>query len=228
MTIVFSWTLIEQYFDHCPEQARQVYVLKTAKKTYSAGQSTGINTHAAIDNHIRKHDLLPESLEWLAPTLKAFTSAGEATSEKTLAVDHMLEPSTFFADKKGRDPYIRGKWDLAVKSGTNGFLVDWKDGKKWEKEGQLELGALLWMRNDPSIQQVTGVNFWLQDRTWTTPPYVTTQAQASKLWGQKWLPRLREIEAKNPNEPWHKNPVPWRCSSCPVVTCAHNPKYQGV
>jgi hypothetical protein len=225
MTITFSWTLIEQYYDHCPEKARQVHVLKTAKDVYTPKIAGGINTHQAIDNHIRKHDLLPSSLEWLKPYIDAFRQGGVAMTEKQWAVDRWLNGCSFFADKNGRDPWIRGKWDLAVKNGSKGLLVDWKDGKEWEKDGQLELGAMLWMANDPEIMAVTGVNFWLQERKFTKEPYVTTREDLSPLWGQKWLKKMREIEAKDARGEWEKRPVGWRCRNCPVVSCGHNPRY---
>ena len=224
--MIFSWTLIEQYFDHCQEQARQVYVVKTAKKTYGQGQTQGINTHAAIDNHIRKHDLLPPSLEWLKPYLDSFRGSGTAMTEKQWAVDRWLNACMYWGTSNGKDPYIRGKWDLAVKNGSKGLLVDWKDGKEWEKDGQLELGAMLWMANDPEIMTVTGINFWLQERKFTKEPYVTTRDDLSPLWGQKWLRKMREIEAKDPTKEWERNPATWRCASCPVVSCAHNPGYK--
>jgi hypothetical protein len=225
--MIFSWTMIDEFYDGCAELCRHVYVLKTAKKTYTNEQSGGINTHQAIDNHLRKHDLLPPGLQWLKPYIDAFRAHGELKSEVQWAIDYYVKPCTFWGTTNGKDPYVRGKWDLAVKNGPLGFLVDWKDGKRYEKDGQLELGALLWMFNDETIQQVTAVNFWLQDKAkpMTPEPYVFRREQVSALWGQKWLPRLREIEAKDARGEWEKRPVDWRCRNCPVVSCGHNPRY---
>jgi hypothetical protein len=94
MTITFSWTLIEQYYDHCPEKARQVHVLKTAKEVYTPKIAGGINTHQAIDNHIRKHDLLPSSLEWLKPYIDAFRQGGVAMTEKQWTGGSTAAPSS--------------------------------------------------------------------------------------------------------------------------------------
>lgn len=223
MTITFSFTGLRDE-ENCPEAFRSITVLKRFKKTYTKEMTSGTDAHTAIEHRVKHQTPLPPEHLHFEPLIVSFERQGPIEAELALAVNHRLEPVGFWGGSGvgfQAVPLLRGKYDVVVRNRAKrkALMGDWKNGSdKYEKELQLEVGALLLFANDPEIDLVVGLNVYLKSgkpgRT-----YAFKRDETSPRWG-RLLKRMREIELRDSAVEWEKRPsglCPW----CPVESCVN-------
>ena len=207
--MIFSYSFLDQH-KNCPEAARQIYVLRAYKKTWTV--QGGIDEHKVLEDRLKTKTPLPPSLAASERYVQALEARGTPVEvELSLAVDRSLHPVDFWS----KAAWLRGKYDVRLLAPPRALLADWKTGKRRESPDQLELGALLTFANDERIQEVTGVNVWLHHGGLGTP-YIFRRDE-----DMRWIPWLRkmyDIEQKDPAAVWETKPGPL-CSYCPVKVC---------
>lgn len=200
-------------FDTCPEQYRQIYLLRAYRKTF-AKQQDGIDDHKLLEHRLRYQQPLPAPLAKAEPLAASLERSGKPEVELSLAVNQHLQPVGFW------DGYLRGKYDVVLRwpEQRRAFIGDWKSGKVRETDEQLEIGALLLLQNDARIDIVQGVNIWLQLPK-LGQPYTFRREEKDALW-VKWLRRMGTIEKLDPGQEWEKRES-GLCGYCPVKVCQH-------
>src|SRR5580658_3632513 len=213
--MIHSYSSIDQ-FQKCPEAMRQIYVLKSYKKTWTTAK--GIDEHALLEARLKPpYKDLPPALGHAEKYVQSMESRGVPVQvEVSLAVDRQLHAVDFW-DKAA---YLRGKYDVRILAPPRALIGDWKTGKRRESPDQLEIGALLTFANNPTISEVTGVNVWL-NAGGLGPSYLFRREE-----GERWIPWLKKmhaIETADPAQEWETRPS-GLCPYCPVKVCKH---YQG-
>lgn len=210
MTLQFSFSLLSAD-ETCPEQARQIYVLKAYKKSFAKLEG-GIDEHRVLERRLRFKEPLPPQLSKAEQFVASFEQHGTPLVEVSLGIDRHNRPVSFW------DAWLRGKYDVVVKypEQRRAVLGDWKTGKVRESSDQLEIGAMLLMHTDPEIDTVVGVNIWL-----VTPelgrPYTFTREHLT-MYDIKWFRRIVEIEKRDADKEWEKRQS-MLCQWCPVKVC---------
>jgi len=217
--MIFSYTLIRDY-NNCPEAVRQITILKAFKKTFTGDMLNGTDAHKVLEARIKSRAPLPATVADAEKFVAAFERQGTVEAEIPLAVNHWIEPISFWGGSgigHQTEPLIRGKFDVVVTHGDSAIYADWKTGKPYENnELQFRIGALLLFANRPDLQQVTGLNVWLRTGA-LGQPYVFKREETSPHWATL-LKKMKEIEARDPKVGWEKQSGPL-CSYCPVKTC---------
>lgn len=219
--ITYSFTLLRDE-EQCPEMVRSTTITKRFKKHFTKELTTGVDQHTAIEHRVKHRTPLPPEHYRFEPIVASFEALGPIEAELPLAVNHRCEPVGFWgASGIGHQisPWVRGKYDVVVRrhSERRALIGDWKSGRAdYEKELQLEIGALLLMWNDPEIDTVAGLNVYLK----TGKPgrsYVFRRDEISPRTA-RLIKRTREIDARNTQQVWEKRPGPL-CPWCPVADC---------
>lgn len=205
--IQFSYSFLSQD-ENCPEAARHLFILRDFKKTYSV--QGGIDDHKVLERRMRFKEPLPDVLKKAEPLVVSLEQSGKPEVEVSLAVKRDMTPIGFW------DGYLRGKYDVIVRQEKTAFIGDWKSGKVRESSDQLEIGSLLLMATYPAIDEVVGVNIWLQAPKLGTP-FVFKRTEIEGRW-LKWVRRMQMIEQRDPDEDWEKRESAL-CAYCPVATC---------
>lgn len=212
--LAFSYSFLNCFYEICPEQARGTYVTRQWKRSYDAKADGGVDAHKAFEQRIKYRIPLPVPFEHAEPFVQSFERMGAVEPEVQLAIDRNVQPVDFW------DGWLRGKFDVVIRwrDKRKAFVSDWKTGKPRESHDQLELGALLLMANDSTVDTVTGVNVWLKTRHLGSP-YTFTRATVDRLWA-KWIAKMQAVERLDRNQEWEKRPGPL-CNWCPVKSCEH-------
>jgi PD-(D/E)XK nuclease superfamily len=212
--VIFSYSFLDQD-QKCPEAARNLFVLKSFKKTYTV--EGGIDIHKLLEQRLKHRTPLPASLAHAEPFVASIEkyAVQPVEAEISFAVDRDLKPVGFW----DKGAFLRGKYDVVMRypEQQSACVLDWKSGKIRESEDQLELGALLLMASDQRIDRVTGVNLWLQGYGTFGKPYTFKRLEKGPRWA-KWLARIHAIEKRDPAVEWEKRPS-GLCGYCPVKTC---------
>lgn len=207
----FSYSLLSQD-DNCPEAARQLFIIKKYKKSYTV--QGGIDDHKVLEARLRYQEPLPAPLAKAEPLVASLERNGTPEVEVSLAVNRDLSPTGFW------DGWLRGKYDVITRAVKSAFIGDWKSGKVRESQDQLEIGALLLMATHPQIDTVVGANIWLGLQTPKLgTPFTFKRAENEQRW-LKWVRRIQTIERRDPNVEWEKRSGPL-CKFCPVQSCLY-------
>lgn len=209
--IQFSYSFLEA-FDQCPEKARGTFVTRKYKRKWAAATEGGIDAHAALEARLKGKTPLPPFLEGAEPIARSLERAGTVETEVLLGVTEWIKPHNSWG------AWLRGKFDVVVRRAPKAIIADWKTGKVREKEDQVELGALLLMETDPTIEEVTGFNIWLKTGA-IGIPYRFHRDGKTARWG-RWIAKIRKVEGLDPGIEWEKRPsglCPW----CPISSCEH-------
>lgn len=214
MTISFSYSLLDAE-DSCPEKARRLFVTRDYKRAWTAAKDGGIDVHAALEARLKGKTPLPPQAQSYEPLVASIERRGSVETELPLAVDHQMRPTGFWEGS----PFLRGKYDAVVRRPPLALIVDWKTGRSdFEKELQLEIGALLLFANDPAIETIAGMNVYLKTGK-AGRIYEFQRAEISPRWA-KLIHRMRKIEERDSAQKWEKRPGPL-CGWCPVKDCEH-------
>lgn len=214
--------MLDNFYEVCPEQCRRYYVVKDYKKVW-AQTVGGTDVHKVIDSRIKNGVVLPPDAAAAEPFIAAMEARGPINSEVSLAVDRHIRPTDFWENQPAKIPWLRGKFDVVQRAADkiSVFLGDWKTGKIRESPDQVEIGALLIMEKDPSVQTVTGANIWLKEKKLGTP-YVFRREEKGERWA-KWIGKMKAIEALDPSKVWERRES-GLCGWCEVLDCPNNNK----
>ena len=213
MNITFSYSLLDRFYNVCPEQARRDFITKDFKKPFTQ-VAGGIDAHKVIEQRIKNKTPLPDDAKSAEPCVLAMEQRGPIQAEVSLAIDRHLRPADFW----DKSVLLRGKFDAVQETRTTAFIGDWKTGKVREKEDQLELGSLMLMEAKPHLVSVFAANIWLQAGKLGTM-FKFDRADKGARWA-KWLGKMKKIEELDPSVVWERREGPL-CNWCIVSDCVH-------
>lgn len=213
--MIFSYTLIDTFHNVCPRQAHERFWLKIPVPR-TPEMDAGTSVHVMIDQFIKDGRALPDKLQHIVPVINSLLArGGEAAAEQKMAVDRQLQATEFWAD----DAYIRGSLDFLLVTEPNALVVDWKTGKKRDKELQLMLYALFVFAKHPSVERVTCLNFFIADASPMGQPRTWARSELPEMW-RHVLPLVHEIEQAEFDGKWPER-ASGLCGWCPVKQCRH-------
>jgi hypothetical protein len=204
---VWSFTALKEA-EKCPKAFHERYIAKTVPYVETKAMRDGKEVHTAFESRIRDGVPFPTHLSHLDlyvpdvsdPDIDFFT-------EYELGADRDFHSVNFH----DRDVYIRGKLDFVMMDRDLACLFDWKTGKVYEDDDELQFhGALLKARH-PSIKHWRGWYVWLRERR-VGQEHVLSPARTF----QRIAERIAIIDPNN--QLAHPNKL---CPWCPVSSCAH-------
>ena len=93
--MIFSYSFLDQH-KNCPEAARQIYVLRAYKKTWTV--QGGIDEHKVLEDRLKTKTPRPPSLAASERYVQALEARGTPVEvELSLAVDRSLHPVDFWS-----------------------------------------------------------------------------------------------------------------------------------
>lgn len=153
----------------------------------------------------------------------------------TKMITELLDPSTAFEAEFNTDPTLSkiveknwkatfnwtGKADLFERSGTHGFVGDWKTGSsKFPDVDQLELMAVFGFIRWPELQTIDAALVFLGDSRVVPSPVWDRDVDFPVL-RQKWVDKADELMRRTNNNDWPKTPNAL-CGWCPCTSCEHH------
>lgn len=212
--VAWSFSVLEM-FENCQFK---YWWLKIAKKGSDINQwnAKGDREHDHFQQYLKMGLALPPELAGYTPMLDKMKAApGQLLVEPKMAIDQNFQPC------RGNDwnrVWLRVNSDVLVINGDKANYFDWKSGKFYPKDDQIELTALMLFAQYPKVQQVNGgLVFYKQGKV---HPNIVRREQAPLLWNG-FLGRVKEMEAAIIADHFPKNPNPL-CDYCPVHDCQHN------
>lgn len=216
--MIFSYTLIDTFHNVCERQAYERFIAKSVKVDQTEDMEVGTRVHKYIEDHINGVDPLPAWLKHLIPVIESLKQHGRGATrtELKMGVTKDLAACDFFAG----DVYLRGGIDLLLATDDRALIIDWKTGKKRDKELQLLIYALFIFAVLPMIQQITCMNYFVAENNAPMgQPFTWRRSQVSEMW-REVLPLIHEIEAAIASGRFAEKPS-GLCSYCPVQACQH-------
>lgn len=217
MTYVHSYTAIDTFHNICPRQANERFIAKTIPYSETPAMQDGKRIHKYIEDHINGVDPLPAWMGHVVPVIESLKRYGEGATraELKMGVTNELAACHFF------DPrvYLRGSIDLLLATNDTALIVDWKTGKKRDKELQLMLYALFAFAVLPMLQNITALNFYVKEADPFGKRFTWTRAEVPEMW-RTVIPLMHEIEQAIATGRFIERPGPL-CKWCPVETCQH-------
>lgn len=214
--MIFSYTLLSTFHDVCPRQAHERFWLKIPVAETPEMQ-TGTRVHKYIEEAVTGKDPLPAWLAHVNPVLASLMArGGEAMAEQKLAVNRSLQATGFWDG----DAWLRGSIDFLLLSEPNALVVDWKTGKKRDKDLQLLLYALFVFAKYELVEAVTCVNYFVaENQKPMGQPFTWRRSEVPEMW-RRVVPLIHEIELCEAENRWVERPS-GLCSWCPVEKCQH-------
>lgn len=213
--MIHSYTSISTFHDVCPRQAHERFVLRIPVEDTPEMQ-TGKRVHSYIEQFIKGEDALPAWLDHVEGVIMSMQKLGPVVAELKMAVDRDLQFAKFFDNERA---YIRGSIDALMMNDENAIIVDWKTGKKRDKELQLMLYALFLFAAVPDLQQITAMNFYTFEQNGMGAPFTWRRSQVPTMW-REVVPLVQEIEEAAQTGHWPERPS-GLCGWCPVKACKH-------
>ncbi len=207
----YSYTFLSTY-EICPSQAFHRYVLKSIPFQETTQMKWGSEVHSALEKRVRDKAPLPVQMakyEIYAATLEPL----KPEVEMKLGIKRDGTPCAFFDD----DVWLRGKADIAAKSGQAALLMDYKTGRKREDPYELELQGLMLQAAWPEVERITGHYVWLQDGVVGRAHDVSNVSETLECIQEK----ADEIEHCHKTGEWRTKSGPL-CGWCPVTSCNFN------
>jgi hypothetical protein len=206
-------------FEDCPLKWYDRYILKN-KEPETESTRYGKYVHGSIEDYINGKRELPEDLQRNKALVDSVKSQfrDQSKVELKMGVTKELSPAEFF----GNDVWGRCAADVALihNDSNHAFIGDWKTGKKFEKEDQLKIGAMMLFKHFDSLQSVSGCNLWLKynkmgevytfERTKETQYWVDLLKRLDKMYKAVGTPAAVETRPG------------FMCNYCPVKNCKFN------
>jgi hypothetical protein len=216
MSLVFSFSMINTFYNVCRRQAYHKYVVKDAVDTWT--QRGGINRHKAVENHVRHCEPLPPDLQSLAGFLAKLRAPGRKVAlELKLGLRADGTPTQFFAN----DVRWRMVPDILVYRENNdrAAAFDVKTGKPTQNFVQHALVAAGIFAHYPQINEVVARNIY--SRTGAPGPEMRFERAAMPVVMEDIQARALELEHafEDENCPPRQSPL---CAYCGVKSCSFN------
>lgn len=212
--VAWSFSVLEM-FENC---AFKYWWVRIAKKGSDINKwnASGDREHDHFQQYLKMGLQLPAELSSYTPMLDRIKAApGQMLVEPKMAID------LNFAPCRGNDwdrVWLRVNSDVLVINGSKAAYFDWKSGKVYPKDDQIELTALMLFQQYPEVQQVNGgLVFYKHGKV---HPLIVRREQAPLLWNS-FIARVKEMELaiKSDHFPKTQNPL---CDYCPVHDCQYN------
>lgn len=204
-----------EMFENC---AYKYWWVKIAKKGSDINKwnAKGDREHDHFQQYLKIGLALPQPLRGYQPMLDRMKSApGRLLVEHSMAIDAHFQPC------RGNDwnrVWLRVNSDVITINGAKANYFDWKSGKYYPKDDQLDLTSVMIFQQFPEVQQVNGgLVFYKAGKV---HPGIVKRDQAPLIWNG-FIARVKELEAaiKADHFPKNQNPL---CAYCPVHDCQYN------
>jgi hypothetical protein len=212
--VAWSFSVLEM-FENCNYK---YWWLRIAKKGSDINKwnASGDREHDHFQQYLKIGLALPPPLRQFTPMLDMMKSApGQLLVEHKMTIDANFKPC------RGNDwdhAWLRVNSDVMIINGAKANYFDWKSGKFYPKDDQIDLTALMIFCQFPEVQQVNaGLVFYKHNKV---HPGIVHRRDAPLLWNS-FLGRVRELEnaIKTDHFPKTQNPL---CAYCPVHDCQYN------
>lgn len=213
--VIYTFTNLNCYDSICPHQFFRRYVKKDIPFVSTDAVDRGNNVHAAMEQRIAGGKPLPADMRQWEPLVAPF-AARQAKAELKLAVSYTFQ-ATDFRGRGAATPFVRGKADCVLVSGTRAYLADWKTGAKpREYPFELEVGAMLLKAQFPQLTTIMGSYIWLSQNAVGK----TYDLSDTNKTFRKCCEIAQRIEQDRTFEK-REGPL---CSWCDVLDCENNRK----
>lgn len=214
--MIFSYTLVDTFHNVCPRQAHERFIAKSVPVVETPEMQPGKRVHRYIEEHIKGIDPLPAWLGHIADDLERLKAYGSEAlkTELRIGVNRELQAVPFF----DAGVYLRGAIDLILVGPDAALIIDWKTGKKKDKELQLMIYALFIFALLP-VSKITAMNYYVTFPDPMGKAFTWERSELSSMW-REVLPLLHEIEQAEFDGKWPERPGPL-CGWCPVEKCQH-------
>lgn len=213
---VWSYSSLDT-FNTCPRKFYHRYILKE-KEPSSPALEHGNAVHAALEARV-KGTPLPECYRKYDPmaqsVINAWKRGMKVYTELKMGLAKEMELCGFF----DKNVWGRGAADVLLVMDDVAIIMDWKTGKKREKEEQLRILALFTFKHFPRVNYIKAANLWLEVGDVGTP-YTWTREDEPQQWAVV-LPQIQAIEKAFESDKWPEKPS-GLCGWCSVKACQFN------
>ena len=216
---ILTYTFLNE-FNNCPHKAFHRYVLKDIPFEKTEAMEYGNEVHTAMEKRLSqgkslsggKHEMVLNKAHDYCNMLDKLDNINgvDIRIEWFVGMTVACTPCAWDAT----DVWFRGKADVAIVRGNEGWLIDWKTGNKREDPFELECQALLLHAHHPSVVRWSGEYFWFKENN----PY----GLRHMIDLRNVLVKIRLLHAEidrcilRHDWPKRKNPL---CDWCKVKSC---------
>ena len=218
VTMPLSHTAVKA-FETCPQRFYQERVLKKFPYVQSEEARRGDLIHKAFEDYIKNGTPLPEIALPYKDWVETFAEQpGEKHAEFAMAIDWQSKKVGFL---RGKNIWLRGKFDLLVDQGEHSVVIDYKTGKsKYADTSQLELMAMLTFIHFPKINKITGALVFIDEKKVIKDTYTRDNMdEYRERWMSRSIPIVQALTSRK--FPMKQSGL---CGYCPVIDC---PYYTG-
>lgn len=211
--VAWSHSVLDM-FEQCRRKYHAVKIRKINDRNKFNMQ--GDDEHKAIEHSLKTGTRTSGMLENLNPVLDRIRAApGEKYYEYEMTLDNEFIPCGW---RDWNRAWVRGAADFLRVHGPIASYIDWKSGKFYAKDEQIETMALLTFRHFPDVQTFHGGLYYYRHNR--MHPRTVHRGEEAALW-QNRLHRVKQIEIAITNNQFPPSPGPL-CAYCPDGTCPHN------
>lgn len=215
---VHSYSSLHE-FKTCPYRMRESYINKRFPYVQSSEAKYGDKVHKAFELRIGRQQPLPSSLEAYSGLMDSIDAMpGDKYPERQLGITRSGAACSFF----DKEVWFRGKLDLMVVEGPDGYYYDYKTGKfspRYIDADQLLYSAVLAFSHHPELETLyTGLLYVAHDAMYPEEgPMVYVRKNFDKYLGvlQKDASDV-ETAMETGNWPRLESPL---CGYCRVTDC---------
>lgn len=207
-------------FQTCPRKFYREKVKRDIPFRPSATAEAGIKLHQQFELACAGVADFPQGYLHYAKYLAAITSAYRTVQvEKRIALDKGLKPCSWT-----QAPWLRGTAD-AVFTSTDGrevMIIDWKTGKRYPWQLQMDIYALWAFQAIPSATRVTTMFEWVKEYARDTTRYA--RSDVAEL-ARRVVEACEEIDRAHAEDSWPARSSGLCAKHCDVTDCEHNGRY---
>jgi hypothetical protein len=199
-------------FENCPHKCFRRHIKRDIRFVRTPAMDTGSADHKALENRLKGKAELPGHLRFAEPLCQMlYTLPSTLPLRVEYRIAMRIDGSPCAWDAQGA--FVRTLADVAVLCPQEGWLIDWKTGKRWEDPFELELQAMLAHAHHPEIVKWTGQYYWLREQEIGEANELKpmdTFAIVGRIYGEMFA------MAQNGDWPKKKNKL---CGWCDVKDC---------
>lgn len=212
---LFAWSHSAlELFENCRRKYHAIKIRKINDNNQFNMQ--GDAEHKAIETSLKTGQPVGGELFNINPVLDIVRAApGERYYEFQMTLDQEFVPCGW---RDWNKAWVRGAADFLRVHNETATYIDWKSGKFYAKDAQIETTALLTFAHFPQVQKLNGALFYYRHNKMHQK--VVHRAEAPAIW-QDRLRTVKQIELAMQKNEWPANPNPL-CGYCPDGTCPHN------
>jgi len=204
-------------FVKCPLQFKLKFLDKALPFESSPALEYGNRVHRELELFFKQGRKLGDDLSTMHALCAALKAAGEAPGakllvEKAMAVDEAGNKCSYWSD----DVWIRAKVDLCImnEGGAHASVFDWKTGKRWVENEQLDLYAALMFAHFPKLKSVSTAFVWTKTGKMDSVRHVRSDKDRLLSWAMELTEEARIAQR---DDAWEANPG-FACKFCTAST----------